>query len=182
MESKSPKSDRKALKPHSKNAASHYVVAISELRRRFGYARVTDLAKYLELTRGSVSTTLKSLERKALVTRDPNGFLLLTPTGTLLAETTNAKNRRLLQLFGNLLEVPTDTAERDSRRIGHLISLESAHQICVLMRFIDSGHPVTGRFLEELRRFRKEAASSDGCESCPDGCRFESGTQERSNE
>ncbi len=181
MKSKSPGNTPKTPRPHSKNAASHYVVAIAELRRRLGYARVTDLAKYLDLTRGSVSITLKSLERKALVTRDPNGFLLLTPAGTLLAETTSAKNQRLLRLFGNLLGVASDTAEQDSRRIGHLISREAAHQICTLLRFIDSGNPVTDRFLREFRRFSKELSDGGGCESCPNGCRFESGAAEQSS-
>ena len=182
MKSKSSRSASTALRPHSKNAASHYVVAIAELRLRLGYARVTDLANYLGLTRGSVSITLKSLQRKTLVTRDPNGFLLLTPAGALLAETTSTKNQRLLHLFGKLLGVPSGTAEQDSRRIGHLISRESAHQICTLLRFIDSGHPVTEQFMGEFRRFSENRSTGDGCESCPNGCRFESDAAPQSNE
>ena len=178
MKHPTSKSGVSVAAPHTKNAASHYVVAISELRSQYGYARVTDLARYLDRTRGSVSITLKSLERKELVTRDPNGFLLLTAAGTLLAETTGAKNRRLLHLFGKLLGVPDTTAEQDSRRIGHLISRESAHQICTLMRFIDSGHPVTRQFLREFQRFSKALSGTDGCESCSDGCRFDSDTVE----
>jgi Mn-dependent DtxR family transcriptional regulator len=167
-----------AARQSRKNAASHYIVAIAELRRRFGYVRVTDLAKHLDLTRGTVSITLKSLERKGLVARDANGFLLLTPTGTALAESTDAKNQRLLYLLADLLGVPSAAAERDSHQVGHLISPETAHQICALTRFIDSGHPIVHEFLGEFRRFGERPSSGDGCGSCPNGCRFESGAAE----
>jgi DtxR family transcriptional regulator, Mn-dependent transcriptional regulator len=158
------------MDPKSRNAAHHYLVAISDLRDRLGYARVTDLARHLELTPGSVSITLKSLERKGLVTRDPNGFALLTPTGLEVARTTRVKNQRLRHFFQDLLGVPSETAADDSRKIDHLISRESVHRVCALMRFIDSGHPAAQRFVAEFRRPRRNAETADRCDACPEQC------------
>jgi Mn-dependent DtxR family transcriptional regulator len=154
----------------AKNAAHHYLVAIFELRDRLGYARVVDLARHLGLTPGSVSITLKSLERKGLVTRDPNGFALLTPAGLELAGTTRVKNQRLRHFLQDLLGVPSETAADDSRKIDHLISRESVHRVCDLMRFIDSGHPAAQRFLAEFRRPRRNDETADRCDSCPERC------------
>ena len=43
------------------HSAAHHLMAVDDLIRKFGYARVSDVARMLNITRGSVSITLKSL-------------------------------------------------------------------------------------------------------------------------
>ena len=63
------------------HSAAHHLVAIAELLEKFGYARVSDVARLLEITRGSVSVTLKGLKQRGLVTEDGRRFLGLSDDG-----------------------------------------------------------------------------------------------------
>ena len=52
------------------HSAAHHIVAIVELLERHGYARVSDVAKLLNITRGSASLTLKALKVRTLIKQD----------------------------------------------------------------------------------------------------------------
>ena len=60
--------DKKQLSHTSDNELSHsmahYLLTVHKLREEKGYARVTDIAKDLGLTKGSVSTALNNLKKK----------------------------------------------------------------------------------------------------------------------
>ena len=49
------------------HSAAHHLLAILELREKRGYARVTDVARELNITTGSASINLKSLKSKNLI-------------------------------------------------------------------------------------------------------------------
>ena len=40
------------------HSAAHHLMAVHELRQEYGYARVSDIAKHLRITKGSVSTAM----------------------------------------------------------------------------------------------------------------------------
>ena len=46
------------------HSAAHYLMTINELLHGQGYARVTDVAKKLRITRGSCSSSLKALKKE----------------------------------------------------------------------------------------------------------------------
>ena len=46
------------------HSMAHYLLTIHKLKEEKGYARVTDIAKDLGLTKGSVSTALTNLKKK----------------------------------------------------------------------------------------------------------------------
>ena len=56
----------------------HYLFSIHKLKEKNGYARVTDVAKELNLTKGSVSIALSGLKKKELVVEDENKFFSLS--------------------------------------------------------------------------------------------------------
>ena len=68
------------------HSAAHHLLAIQELTTKRGYARVTDVAKFLEITTGSASTNLKGLKQKGYVVEDDNRFLALSDEGTKIAD------------------------------------------------------------------------------------------------
>ena len=60
----------------------HYLLTIHKLKEARGFARVTDIAKDLGLTKGSVSTALNNLKKRDLVhEEDDCKFLALTDRG-----------------------------------------------------------------------------------------------------
>ena len=61
-------SDKKTITHTSDNelthSMAHYLLTIHKLKEEKGYARVTDIAKELGLTKGSVSTALNNLKKR----------------------------------------------------------------------------------------------------------------------
>lgn len=117
------------------HSAAHHLLAILELREKRGYARVTDVAKDLNITTGSASTNLKSLKSKHLIIEDENRFLSLSPEGEALAKAVLARKRILEQFLTDVLRVSPDQAEIDACKTEHLISAETTMK---LQEFVNS--------------------------------------------
>ncbi len=116
------------------HSAAHHLTAIHELREKRGYARVTDVAKHLNITTGSASTNLKSLKSKGLITEDENRFLALTEEGLAIAKAVLSRKGILERFFEDVLKVSHEQAEIDACKTEHLISSETAKK---LTRFVD---------------------------------------------
>jgi len=116
------------------HSAAHHLIAILELKDSRGYARVTDVAKHLNITTGSASTNLKSLKSKGLVTEDENKFLVLTEQGEALAKLVLRRKKILKHFLIDVLEVSEEQAEIDACKTEHLISLETTRK---LEKFVD---------------------------------------------
>jgi len=136
------------------HSVAHHVVAIANLREKQGYARVSDVAKALNITRGSASLTLKSLRQKGLVLEDDNRFLLLSEGGQFIADSVRGKKDVVKKFFSQLLGVPAEQAEVDTCKIEHLISEATAQRLARLLRFLESGHPRAKAFLEAWKKYQ----------------------------
>ena len=152
------------------HSAVHHLIAIAQLINDRGYARITDVAGRLDITRGSVSITLKSLEKGGFIRRDRNRFLLLTPEGEFVAQTTQMKKLLLKQFLQEILGVNADEADIDSCKIEHLIGLETGHRLCELMHFFNSDNPAAEEFLGAFRDFCQARCEVDDCLECEDQC------------
>ena len=111
------------------HSAAHHMLAIMELTSKRGYARVTDVAKFLEITTGSASTNLKGLKQKGYVAEDENRFLRLTTEGMQIAETILRRREILENFFREVLGVSSETAEIDACKTEHLLSLETTNRM-----------------------------------------------------
>lgn len=111
------------------HSAAHHLIAILELKESRGYARVTDVAKHLNITTGSASTNLKSLKSKGLVEEDDNKFLNLSGGGEELARLVIRRKRILEQFLIDVLKVSHDQALVDACKTEHLISLETTRKL-----------------------------------------------------
>ncbi|PIR24681.1 MAG: hypothetical protein COX62_03080 [Deltaproteobacteria bacterium CG_4_10_14_0_2_um_filter_43_8] len=135
------------------HSAAHYLMTISELIDDQGYARVTDIARLLGITRGSCSISLKPLKKRGLVLEDHNKFLLLSDEGKRMAKLIE-KNDQLLQiLFRDVLGVSADQAEIDACKLEHLISFETSVQLERLVNFINSKDKVVSEFLKKMQTY-----------------------------
>lgn len=111
------------------HSAAHHLLAVMELRDKRGYARVTDVAKHLNITSGSASTNLKSLKAKGLLNEDDNRFLTLSPEGEALAKAVIARKKIFNQFLVDVLKVNAEQAEIDSCKTEHLISPETTRKL-----------------------------------------------------
>lgn len=116
------------------HSAAHHLLAILELSSKRGYARVTDVAKFLDITTGSASTNLKSLKQKGLVDEDDNKFLVLSEEGKELAEAILNRRHILEQFFLEILGVSADQAEIDACKTEHLLSMETTKKMAAFIK------------------------------------------------
>ena len=116
------------------HSAAHHLLAILELREKRGYARVTDVARHLNITTGSASTNLKNLKGKGLIIEDDNRFLNLSPDGETLAKAVVARKQIFEQFLVDILKVNPEQAEIDACKTEHLISGETARKLEKFMR------------------------------------------------
>lgn len=107
------------------HSAAHHLLAIYELHEKRGYARVTDVAKFLDITTGSASTNLKSLRSRGLIDEDDNKFLSLSEKGKELAVAILESRDVLERFFVSVLGVSPQQANIDACKTEHLLSLET---------------------------------------------------------
>lgn len=111
------------------HSAAHHLLAILELREKRGYARVTDVARELNITTGSASINLKSLKAKNLIVEDENKFLALSDEGEKLARAVLDRKQIMYQFLVDVLQVSPEQADIDSCKTEHLISGETARKL-----------------------------------------------------
>jgi Mn-dependent DtxR family transcriptional regulator len=138
------------------HAVAHYLVTISELLDEYGYARVSDVARRIGITRGSASITLKGLRAKGLVTEDGRRFLGLSDGGRQVAESVLAKRQIMRDLMVRVLGVDPEQAERDTCEIEHLLSAETAERAKLLLDFVDSDSRASQDFQSSFALFLKK--------------------------
>lgn len=169
---------REVWKSYEDNAlthsAAHYLMTIHELLATQGYARVTDIAKRLNITRGSCSISLKPLKRRGLVVEDANKFLSLSPEGKRLAEVVEQNDDLLEAFFRDVLGVQPEQAEVDACKIEHLLSIESSVKLCTFINLIKSDQKTVKDFFKLLRRETSACGQEDGrCPVCQDECFYD---------
>ncbi len=135
------------------HSAAHHLVAIAELLEDRGYARVSDVARLLEITRGSASVTLKGLKQRGLVIEDDRRFLGLSEEGAQIASGISVKKRVMHTMFVDLLGVDARQADVDTCKIEHLVSNETADRVSRLLSFLQSGASEARAFVAALEKF-----------------------------
>ncbi|MDX9972410.1 MAG: metal-dependent transcriptional regulator [FCB group bacterium] len=146
------------------HSAAHYLMAIDTLRQKYGYARVTDVADLLEVSRGAASMSLSTLKKRNWVAEDPNRFLLLTEEGERIAYLVENNFKILSKFFEEILGVSPQVAMADACKMEHLVSLETGRRMVWLMRYMLSNPRRANEVQQAMSCFR------DGCESvehCP---------------
>ena len=101
----------------------HYLLTIHKLKENRGFARVTDIAKDLQLTKGSVSTMLNNLKKKNLIQEEDDcKFVILTPLGHEEVHRILSARTLLYYFLRDFVGVEDKVAEHDSCQMEHLMS------------------------------------------------------------
>jgi DtxR family transcriptional regulator, Mn-dependent transcriptional regulator len=117
----------------------HYLLAIHKLKEIKGYARVTDIALEMGLTKGSVSTALTNLRKKELVTEDDSKFLSLSETGHTAVHDILSSRTLLFYFLKDIVGVNEETAHKDSCLMEHLMSEETRNLFFKFMQSLCNG-------------------------------------------
>lgn len=131
------------------HSAAHHLQAIYDLGQQYGgWARVSDIARQLGITRGSVSINLRTLKKKGLVEADEHHMVRLSPAGEQIVQAVSAKKAALKAFLHEVLRVSEDQAEIDSCKIEHLISEEARTQLVAFLEFWRAS-ALDGKFQKE---------------------------------
>ena len=162
------------------HSAAHYLMAIDALRDEYGYARVTDVAEMLEISRGAASMAIAQLKKRDWVTEDRKRFLLLTDEGAQMARLVEHNFRILSKFFEEVLGVKPNVAMADACKMEHLMSLETGRRLVWLMRYILSDESRAADLHKAMECFRPGCETVEHCPVCDgrecmapsDPCRF----------
>ncbi len=145
------------------HSAAHHLMAIDDLIGQLGYARVSDIARQLNITRGSVSISLQPLKKAGLVTQDENRHLRLSPAGQRLVAAIKTKRLLIQRLLAEVLGVQGGQAEIDACKLEHLVSNATAQRLLSFLRYLDLSP--AGR--ELIARWQGSETCDGRAEECP---------------
>jgi DtxR family Mn-dependent transcriptional regulator len=116
----------------------HYLLAIHKLKESKGYARVTDIAHEMGLTKGSVSTALTNLKKRDLVVEDESKFLSLSSAGHEAVHGILSSRTLLYYFLKDIIGVDEEIAHKDSCLMEHLMSSETRERFFNFMKSLCS--------------------------------------------
>jgi len=119
------------------HSMAHYLLVIHFLKEERGFARVTDVAKKLNLTKGSVSIALNSLKKKEFVVEEEDcKFLKLSEMGHKMVHRILSSRTLLFHFFKDLIGVTEETALKDACLMEHLLSDETRKKLFSFLKEI----------------------------------------------
>lgn len=147
------------------HSMAHYLMAIDALRNEYGYARSTDIAEMLNVSRGAASMALAQLKKRGWVDEDKNRFLLLSEDGARIASMVEHNFVILSRFFEQVLMMDKDTAFGDACKMEHLLSNETGQRMLWLMRYLLSDEELAVKVRERMSTYRPRC--DELTESCP---------------
>jgi DtxR family Mn-dependent transcriptional regulator len=135
-----------------------YLKVLHEARGEHGISRVGDLARRLDVSPGTVSTVLKSLEKMQFVRHERYGFVVLTEEGSDVAECVIRRYDTIRALLVEVLGVNPETADVDACMMEHAVSLATVERMQEMLE-----QHRNRRVLKPLSRRRRRGHLCAGC-------------------
>jgi len=151
------------------HSVAHYLMAIDHLRNDLGYARVTDVAGLMNISRGAASLALSQLKDKGLVEEDPNRFLLLSKEGTSLAKTVEHNFILLTCFFENVLGIDKEIARSDACKMEHLLSDKTSKALIRFLRILLSDKEFLQHLSDKIDNYDASCDINAPCPLCASG-------------
>jgi Mn-dependent DtxR family transcriptional regulator len=124
---------------------------IQELVDQKGYARVSDIAVSLGLSRSTVSNMVRRLAKRGFVNYEKYRGFTLTPEGREVADHVRVRHRTLTEML-QLLGISPETVEQEVEVIEHHLRPETLRVFSRLVRFWQN-HP------EQIQAFLRDGKS-----------------------
>ncbi len=140
------------LEDRSESTEDH-LERIQELLDSKGYARVTDIALALNLSRSTVSNMVRRLAARGYVNYERYRGFTLTPSGRQVADHIKARHQTLTRLL-DLMGLDAETIQAEVEGIEHHLKPRTLAQFARLVHYWEK-HP------DQLAAFVKFANTSD---------------------
>lgn len=153
------------------HSAAHHLLAIHAVGEAYGgWARVSDIARHLNITRGSVSINLRTLKKRGWVQTDTHRLVRLSPKGLDAVHAVIATRLAVKTFLCDVLGVPDAQAEVDSCKIEHLLSRPTGERLVEFLQLLTSGAPTSRQLLKQFRAHQAACPASRTCDICKGHC------------
>jgi DtxR family Mn-dependent transcriptional regulator len=153
------------------HSAAHHLLAIHDVGAPYGgWARVSDIARKLNITRGSVSINLRTLKKRGWIETDAHRLVKLSPAGLRAVQAVMAKRVVFKTFLVEVLGVSESQSEIDACKIEHLLSDETGERLVHLVRLLTLD-PDAGSLLKRFRRSHHHGCPKNrSCDVCKGHC------------
>lgn len=110
------------------NVQEDYLAIIYQEEIETGLARGCSIAEHAGVTRATVATTLRALKAKGLVSYEPYGPIVLTPTGKSIAQNLTRKRDVLERFFKDVMMLEKDTAKQLASELEHAVDTQTVER------------------------------------------------------
>lgn len=148
----------------------HYLRALWEVRSQRGYARLTDVARELDVAPSTLSVGLKPLEARGLVTHDERRFLILTPEGERVARQVHHRFAVMRVFLRNVLGISEDEAESQACLLEHVVSSDTAERFLDLVKLLNEDAELRELLEHRLSEYRRKCVRTHECSTCDLQC------------
>ncbi len=148
------------------HSMAHYLMAIRTLLAERGYARATDIAEHLDITRASASVAISGLRAKGLVDEDERHFLKLTDHGEDLARTIVSNRLMIIRLLRDVLLIDPVQAEEDACKMEHLLSSASGLRLFRLLGYVFDDPNRVRKIQQVVQSSHDNCPGIDNCDVC----------------
>ena len=148
----------------------HYLRALWEVRTQRGYARLTDVARELDIAPSTLSVGLKGLEQRGLVSHDDQRFLVLTPEGERVARQVHHRFAVMRVFLRNVLGISEGEAEAQACLLEHDVSGETAERFLDLVKLLNEDTELRAMLEHRLSEYRRKCVRTEECSTCDLNC------------
>ena len=132
-----------------------YLEAIYVESQKNGCAKVTDIAKILEVKKASVTGALSSLCEKGLINYAPYSPITLTKQGKTAAKKILLKHDVMTAFFKKILALDEEEAVLNACRMEHIMTEEMFERIHAFSHFIQDYAQENSEFNKRLKDLYK---------------------------
>ncbi len=104
------------------SALSDYLEAIYLLSREKNVVRITDIAKFLNISKPSVNRAVNTLKLGGYVQHEPYGDIALTPMGKRYGHDAFERHTVIKRFLMKILSMDEDFADAEAAKLEHCVS------------------------------------------------------------
>jgi len=140
-----------------------YLEAIFDLDKEKKVVRVKDIAKRLDVKMPTVTSMLKTLNKRGLVHYEKYEYVELSDKGLEVGGEVRRKHMVLRKFLTDILDIDLGTADEEACKMEHALSAGTLDSITDFMAFIQACPRVGEDWLDRFEEYRREPWSPDKC-------------------
>ena len=140
-----------------------YLEAIFTLNKEKKVVRVKDIAKRLNVKMPTVTSMLKTLNKRGLVHYEKYEYVELTDKGAEVGREMDRRHKILRRFLTDILNIDMNTADEEACKMEHALGAGTLDSLTDFMAFIQVCPRVGENWIERFEEYRREPWSPDKC-------------------